>query len=301
MSEIATMEITTVIGCRMRCSYCPQEKLIKNYVARSSDTMMSMDVFSACLMKIPKDVRIDFSGLAEPWLNPSCTDMLIHAHEQNYKIAVYTTCVGMKIADIEKIKSIPFEKFVIHLPDREAHAKLEISDEYLAVLEEIAKSEIKNLSFMTMGDLPSEVEKKINKYVPPSFFHSRAGNIIDKPVVYTKKLSGKIHCHKCGPLLRQNVLLPNGDVVLCCMDYGLQHVVGNLLHTDYDSLLRGREYPLLEKGLADDSISILGRECVEARKTKLNAGYIYQLTRQYRLGYKINSKIKKYLKNLKHL
>jgi len=26
----------------------------------------------------------------------------------------------------------------------------------------------------------------------------------------------------------RNVLLPNGDVVLCCMDYGLDHILGNL-------------------------------------------------------------------------
>jgi hypothetical protein len=33
-----------------------------------------------------------------------------------------------------------------------------------------------------------------------------------------------------------NVLLPNGDVYLCCMDYSLKHKLGNLLTTDYYDL-----------------------------------------------------------------
>ena len=35
------------------------------------------------------------------------------------------------------------------------------------------------------------------------------------------------------PFYDQNVCLPNGDVVLCCMDYGLKHKIGNLFEQDY--------------------------------------------------------------------
>jgi hypothetical protein len=43
------------------------------------------------------------------------------------------------------------------------------------------------------------------------------------------------------PFYDQNVLLPNGDVVLCCMDYGLRHVLGNLLRQEYHELFSGAE------------------------------------------------------------
>jgi hypothetical protein len=32
------------------------------------------------------------------------------------------------------------------------------------------------------------------------------------------------------------ILLPNGNVQLCCMDFGLQHTMGNLLERDYNSI-----------------------------------------------------------------
>jgi hypothetical protein len=61
--------------------------------------------------------------------------------------------------------------------------------------------------------------------------------------------------------MRQNVLLPNGDVTLCCMDYGLQHLLGNLVSGDYDALLRSDEFLRVRKGLKDESEEILCRYC----------------------------------------
>ena len=75
---MATLEITTQIGCKNNCNYCPQETLVKAYKARSDVFEMSFDIFKKCLDKIPKTVRIDFSGMAEPWLNADCTKMVLY-------------------------------------------------------------------------------------------------------------------------------------------------------------------------------------------------------------------------------
>lgn len=45
----------------------------------------------------------------------------------------------------------------------------------------------------------------------------------------------------------QNVVLPNGDVYLCCMDYGLKHKLGNLLQTNFNDLKRVEDYDLCRK------------------------------------------------------
>jgi radical SAM protein with 4Fe4S-binding SPASM domain len=42
------------------------------------------------------------------------------------------------------------------------------------------------------------------------------------------------------PFYDRNVLLPNGDVVLCCMDYNLKHVIGNLLEQTYEEMMQGK-------------------------------------------------------------
>lgn len=86
---------------------------------------------------------------------------------------------------------------------------------------------------------------------------------------YQDKLLGKINCFSCSSLvhhkmLNRNVLLPNGDVALCCMDYSLRHIFGNLLVSDYQDLFRSIEYHKLQKGLDDDSANIICRHCENA-------------------------------------
>ena len=51
------------------------------------------------------------------------------------------------------------------------------------------------------------------------------------------KRTGKIICKTNS--LKHNVLIPNGDVHLCCMDYGLESNGGNLLENDYYYLHNG--------------------------------------------------------------
>jgi hypothetical protein len=43
----------------------------------------------------------------------------------------------------------------------------------------------------------------------------------------------------CGCIedLYHNVVLPNGDVSLCCMDYGLKHIIGNIYEQEYDDII----------------------------------------------------------------
>jgi hypothetical protein len=56
-------------------------------------------------------------------------------------------------------------------------------------------------------------------------------------VIVIKNKSGPI---KCGvtDLYNHNVLLPNGDILLCCMDYDKKHVLGNLFNTPYYEIFR---------------------------------------------------------------
>ena len=57
------------------------------------------------------------------------------------------------------------------------------------------------------------------------------------------------------------MLLPNGDVILCSNDYGMKHVLGNIVSSGYDSLFNGIEFGKVRQGLQDESIDILCRDC----------------------------------------
>src|SRR5262249_22975036 len=81
--------------------------------------------------------------------------------------------------------------------------------------------------------------------LPPWNGHTRAGTLTAEPkdtptVLPVPRYDAPVSC-SWTPFYDRNVLLPNGDVVLCCMDYALKHVIGNLLTGDYESLFRSEE------------------------------------------------------------
>ena len=257
-----TIDITTNVGCKIRCDFCPQDRLIPAYRNRGGVRRMTFADFREILGKIPRDASLDFSGMSEPWLNPDCTEMLLHAHERGYEVAAFTTTIGMDQADVARIQSIPFRRFVVHLPDTERYSKIEVSDAYLQMLANIVGSGIPNREFMTMGTLPREVAAVIGRRIKRTRMMSRAGNLTN--VRAPERLAGPIRCRSCGDSLDHNMLLPNGDVILCCMDYGLRHVLGNLLVSDYRELFESESFKRVQAGLDDDSFDILCRYCENA-------------------------------------
>ncbi len=266
-----SLEITTRIGCKNNCSYCPQELLVKSYKRRSQQFEMPFDLFKLCLNKVPQNVRIDFSGMAEPWLNKRCTDMVQYAYESGFELVVYTTLVGMEIADIEQISAIPFKRFEVHLPDADSLTRIAVNDEYLRKVEKILSCGISGLAFMTIGNLHPRLKETVGTNFSEHEVISRAGNLTNYPGMdLQERLSGIIYCDSCGSKFNHNVLLPNGDVIVCCMDYGMQYIIGNLTETGYDDLFKSGTIREMQEKLIDDRKDILCRYCYNASRSRLN-------------------------------
>lgn len=258
------LEISTVVGCRMKCDYCPQKLHIKTYTEKTKHTVMTLSDYAQCLAKVPINVDIHFAGMAEPWLNENATDMVLMAHEQGHKIQVYTTCYGMSLSDVYLMKEIPFIYFCLHLPDADGIMKIEVTKEYLEVLRACLK--MHNVTFTCIGKIHPDVER-ITGFIEDSSMSliSRAGNL--KTLAITPK-KGHLVCSSMPDKMDHNVLLPNGDVLLCCMDYGNRHVIGNLLEMDYESLFESDVYKEIQEGLKDDNSKILCRTCEIAEHSK---------------------------------
>ena len=66
----------------------------------------------------------------------------------------------------------------------------------------------------------------------------------------------------------QWVLLPDGTVTLCCMDFGLRHPLGNLLNNDYDYIINDVPYRSVVENAkrAYNGNFLLCRNCVASRK-----------------------------------
>jgi hypothetical protein len=91
--------------------------------------------------------------------------------------------------------------------------------------------------------------------------HSVAGQIDDVRIPKPTRLRGRLGlCRN----MDGGVLLPNGDVVLCCFDYGMKHILGSLLEADLLTILRGRELARVLAGLENEEDDILCRRCEDA-------------------------------------
>jgi radical SAM protein with 4Fe4S-binding SPASM domain len=100
--------------------------------------------------------------------------------------------------------------------------------------------------------------------------HDRAGTLPEQQVKEqalqrSPRFSVPIKCNKM-PNYDQHVVLPNGDVVLCCMDYDMKHVIGNLKEKTMDEIRRDEPYKQILAENAQNAFSnnSLCRTCTEA-------------------------------------
>jgi len=249
-----TLEITTNIaakGCVVDCAFCPQRTLEKSY--QSDVRVLSLDDYKRLVDKVPKEVRITFAGFTEPFLNKHCTDMVLYAHEQGHTVSVFTTGVGMKPDDVYRLAHVPYAGnpnggFCLHLPDNEGIANHPVNYNYIRVVEAFhdLQRQIKNFYVMCMSE---NVHESVSHYFPrasvPQFWN-RAGNLTKElhtkpPEVQRRTLHAAVKDkpQTCGCVegLYHNVLLPNGDVSLCCMDYSLENILGNLYEQSFDDVV----------------------------------------------------------------
>lgn len=252
-----TLEITTKLGCSLACTFCPQGALAKNY-PRGADRLLSFENFAGVLEKVPKHVRIDFSGMSEPWLNPDATRMVRHAYAAGRKVAIYTTLEGLKADDAKDLlerfadRIAPATPWVIHLPDDEKNmAGWKVSDSYLATLATFVHFKRRHprssLRFMTMsssGRVAKEIQPVLRGRLKRFIGISRAENLrrnefSSQALVKKIEHTSAVVC-KSTPFFDHNCLLPNGDVVLCCMDYSLECVIGNLFSQSYEEIFRSK-------------------------------------------------------------
>ncbi len=271
--NVAAIEVTTRIGCSVDCRFCPQKLLTNRYFAedRKRKAELSLDDYRKCLEHLPNDAIITFSGFSEPFLNPECADMMVLTAQMRHKISLHTTLVGATRQDFDKIKDVPFEYLVIHLPDKEGYAHIPVTEEYKYVLDKVldarkTNGEPWNISSNSQGEPLDEIIEIINHRMPYSNIHllDRAGNLENEisEHVYHK---GAIFCPK-SPRLQRNILLPDGSLALCCMDFGLDHIIGNLIEKNYEDIRKDKALRMIKSAMDSDEEEVICRRCSIAKR-----------------------------------
>jgi radical SAM protein with 4Fe4S-binding SPASM domain len=253
-TDSPVMELTTMIGCPLMCTFCPQKELKDSY--GKDEKYLSLENLAIILSNIPQETRIDFSGMAEPWANKKCTDMLAMVLNKGFKTAIYTTLYGFRRHDTDAVKELcerhkdQIEVFCIHLPDASQNMlgwKFNEDWEYAYKVISQLRLNVNTLEQMTM-DKSGYVHPSLQSLVTKvGDFHpqDRAGSLKPSETFKEQGLQPATSCNKTAltcratPFYDRNVVFPNGDVVICCMDYNRKHILGNLLTHSMEDIRNG--------------------------------------------------------------
>lgn len=253
--RIASMEFTLDIGCKLNCEWCPQDKLVAAY--GSSKRSFTTELFRSMIEKLPEPVEIHFSGMSEPLLNPEWVFMTAISFLMKRRVKVFTTLWGANWSAIDYLCSSPLAELVIHLPSSQAKERLKLTEEHYWRIKHVLETpvEAEGLVFNCDRSTPQELLDILDRD-PACYRINRAGNL---PGGQELNHRGPIECARDGQGLCNNVVLPDGRVLLCCMDYSMQHVIGNLVTGTYDSLEEGRKEIRAE--LNTETSTTLCRKC----------------------------------------
>ena len=214
------LEFTLTAACPLMCSYCPQEKYVRAFAKTPGMRSMDLDEYKRMLANVAQTTRnIDFSGYTEPLYNPHWYDILRHTLEQGYTVTLFSTLGRASLDDLDRLSELAISRIYVHLLDRTAQRdKLEF------FIDRCRQNHRDHLFIYFDEDgrgLAAEFESRVN--CERWTAHSRAG-LLD---VGRRYLPGAVAC--CEQRDFCSVVLPNGDVQICCMDFALEHRIGNLL------------------------------------------------------------------------
>jgi hypothetical protein len=246
-----TLEFTTSLPCINNYKFCPQDLLREKY---EGEQMMTFDQFITILNKVPKHVDILFAGFSEPFTNRQSSTMMKYAFKQRYEVCLFSTLVGCTDIDIDIISGIKFKTCTIHIPDN-INFVIENEDKWIETYKKFKSKIAITENHFHIGQ-PNEKIREVTVWGIHPTVQSRA-NTVDPNISIDRYKKGTLKC----PAMPTGVVLPNGDVALCCMDYGLKHKLGNLLTDSYDDLYNSAEYKRVMAGMTDESIESICRYC----------------------------------------
>ena len=286
MKDNKTIEITTYIGCSNMCEYCPQILLINRYKNQREDkenkpqTVLTLKNFKKYIETIPSDIDFHFTGYVEPFDCPECDELLLLSHQEGHKIQINTTLEGLTYDKFERIKDLPFKQFLIHLPSATYKERIGIvtprtslpngqpalREDWMELLRYVIKSNPQNLGLHSHGGTHCqalEILKELNVdgllphsgSSPTSTRSQNVEKVLDPKSAPYKVQKSKIPAPwnirgKCSRIY-QPVLTPDGRLGLCCQDYGLDEVAGNLSRQTWDEYRESEKFKELEKNGAE--------------------------------------------------
>jgi len=277
LRDSKTLEVSTIMGCTVNCRYCPQDVLLKKYYEndKKRQRVMTIDNFEVILKNTPQDCIIDFSGMTEPFNNPDCLTMIKMACEAKRKVYLFTTLAGVDERTVDELIELPIYYMTLHVADNKGYAFIPTTETYYRNVEKVLSAKKADgtpfVDFLNAQTDPDERVAQLakGKYEIMRSVQNRAGNVKDETAQHRNEIIGpgkKIKCCFCGDDLSNSLVLPDGTLLICNMDYGMQHVLGNLYEEDYDTIRsKGELQRVLKEMNCGTDMNLLCRSCLLAR------------------------------------
>lgn len=241
------IEVTAKIGCAVNCKYCPQKLLVSRYYEsdKSRKGVMTLEDYKGYLDKCPQETIVDFSGFVEPFLIDDSVDMMEYTYQTGHEMTLFTTLRGLSVDQAKRVLAMPFRFVCLHTPDKDGYANIPMTEEYFQVLEMFLKAKKENGEpFIDVANCQSEPHSEVVKRTQGRLkiyceMSDRAGNLDENDTALAHvRTEGPIYCSRAYAL-NHNILLPDGSLALCCNDFGLDNIIGNLSEQSYDEIMHG--------------------------------------------------------------
>jgi len=268
------LEFSFYVGCSIGCDYCAQNTLNK----KCSTKYMSFDDYKKYLSTVPKNgVYLIYAGYCEPLLYDDLENVVKYSYDNGYNILCATTLPTLNKNNLELFLTEKYWKGrTVHLKDSSMNQKHFNSTYYSYLeryLEQMKKQtdKSKEYRFSFLGEnLDVNIISLLEKYdlknlLNPIIPFQR----IDAPVKSNRILKpiylpGRIFCSE--NYYRKQMIVPGGDVVMCCMDVEKKHILGNLNNMSYNEIFKGEEYKKVLRGFNDESLNTICRKCIYAKQ-----------------------------------
>jgi uncharacterized Fe-S cluster-containing radical SAM superfamily protein len=244
------LNITTTSGCQGACVYCPQD--LFKAAMRGRPEFLTAKEFTALLPHLGDShfEVFSFGGFSEPFDNPEIVSLFELAQAQEFveKIWVHTNGDAVTPKTVQRMASVRFDYFDIscHGLDPEAYRKTRpfvdggrVRDNLLYLLGH--RDNIRDLTVSVSGPFTPEDQlrglasicRQHGANLDVRRLHSRAGLLSIGQ--RARPASGPFRCAKFD--FKKPVLLPGGDLTLCCQDFGLTTILGNLHRQTFAEIL----------------------------------------------------------------
>jgi radical SAM protein with 4Fe4S-binding SPASM domain len=266
------IEFSLFVKCPVDCSYCPHESL--NHA--SKEKYIDIDKFKLFLDRIPTEVGIVYAGFCEPLLYKNFDIAVKYASTKKYRQFVATTLPDKFENNIDVFfdeslwagRSIHLrDEFMKYKPDEAYYKNL---DKFFRQMQFNKNSSLDN-RFSFLGE---NIDRKIILLLKKHnliHLHTKLKPYqrIESPIEYKEPerssfLTGNIYCNR--GFYRKQMVVPGGDVVLCCMDVEKKHVLGNLSSHSYQDIYNSKEYSRVMNGFNNEKENTICRRCVYAKQ-----------------------------------